>query len=90
MRQRQKKNWRVEIEPEPAIWDRDPAARDEAACRRIHQAILRHVDEVGSVVVKWDMFYVCEFCGDHSDDAAFVECCDKAIEEVRTTEGDGE
>ena len=82
MRQREKRNWRVEVEPVSAIWDTNPDARDEAACRRIQKAILRHVDEVGSALVKWDTFYFCEFCGDESDDATFVECCDEAIEEA--------
>ena len=89
MRQRQKRNWRVEVEPDGNYIDTSRSA-DENTCLRIVARIRRHVDEVASALVKWDTFYVCEFCGDESDDATFVECCDEAIEEARATEGDGE
>lgn len=61
--------------------DRGDDVKERRACEAIVTAIRRHVDDVEDARVKWDVRYVCGFCGYESELRNDWECCDASVAE---------
>ena len=66
MKKQRQTNFHVDIEPDRMTWSRDEERIDSAnreACRGIAEQVKRHIDNIGSVQVLWDVEVTCSFCG---------------------------
>jgi hypothetical protein len=74
-------NYRVLIFPDV----RFTRLTEEQECKRIESEIKRHVDDLGTIRIKWDVNSTCSFCGYEweIDCAGCPQCCNAAIEEFK-------
>lgn len=85
---RKKINFRVEVFPYPPwIAGCDEKSVDEKyieACEAVQREVRRHVDNIESALVSWDVEKSCEHCGrawTEADDSPHNGgCCDKDME----------
>lgn len=86
-----KENIRVEVYPYHYRLSKQTEESIIRDCGYIASSILRHVDDIDTAYVTWDMKTICEFCHleweeskDNSDPdfpIGMPLCCDKAIKE---------
>lgn len=76
----ERENYRVVVTPARAGWISLSGRSDsEITCDNIADSIKRHVDDVASVEIDFDLNYVCEHCGScWTEDSTVYNggCCD--------------
>lgn len=75
-------NYRLEVRP--GTWYSKDHKRSVAILSDIKESIERHVDDVASAEMEWDMKEICEFCKYEweLDDDGLPMCCQKAVKEA--------
>lgn len=75
-------NWRVVLDPEYRCWANNTELIEallRSTCEDIRDSVKRHVDDVSSIYIKYDVERKCSYCGSpwtEDSDTYNGGCCD--------------